>query len=255
MTIRRGERRGEELPSGVLAGHCYPILEAERTHDAQVNFRFNNPWLRGGGAVAPAASFEMDADEALQHFNEFVEVRVPPLGWHCYRVTLSTDRPSYPLLSARSTTQCLLIASQPDRRWKLQDSYLNGIGLRVYRCQVRAPPVDQHGRRQDPFANPFEPLELIQRRPLGKTRSTCLEFILEPCALYIVSVDSQYRCPRCTLRFACNVDVQFRELSAQEAGHFLAAQPGATHAPSVRPLSSGVCGQRKAVPMWWTFGC
>eukprot|EP00413_Alexandrium_margalefii_P022097 CAMPEP_0204553252 /NCGR_PEP_ID=MMETSP0661-20131031/27232_1 /ASSEMBLY_ACC=CAM_ASM_000606 /TAXON_ID=109239 /ORGANISM="Alexandrium margalefi, Strain AMGDE01CS-322" /LENGTH=71 /DNA_ID=CAMNT_0051560281 /DNA_START=16 /DNA_END=227 /DNA_ORIENTATION=+ len=50
---------------------------------------------------------------------------------------------------------------------------------------------------------------------------------MEPCALYVVSVDSQYRCPRCALRFGCSADVQFRELSAPEAGHFLAAQAGA----------------------------
>eukprot|EP00401_Gymnodinium_catenatum_P083146 CAMPEP_0117620494 /NCGR_PEP_ID=MMETSP0784-20121206/87156_1 /TAXON_ID=39447 /ORGANISM="" /LENGTH=126 /DNA_ID=CAMNT_0005424407 /DNA_START=90 /DNA_END=467 /DNA_ORIENTATION=+ len=53
---------------------------------------------------------------------------------------------------------------------------------------------------------------------------------MEPHALYVVTVDSQYRCPYCVLRFACSADIQFRELSAVEAGHFLAAQPNAKHA-------------------------
>lgn len=241
MVARRRERRGEELASGLLAGHCYPVMEVDHNL-AWASCRLENPWPRGGyrgrgggehsrgeaSAAAGSASFDMGAEELVEHFTEVVEVRLPRPDWHCYRVTLSTDRPSYPLLSARTTTQCLLIASQPDRRWKRQDSYLNGLGLRVYCCRVRAPPVDQQGGRQDPKANPFEPLELVRRRPLGKTRSACLEFIMEPYALYIVSVDSQYRCPRCVLRFGCSSEVQFRELSAPEAGHFLAAQPGAT---------------------------
>mmetsp|Transcript_12010 Transcript_12010/g.26889 ORF Transcript_12010/g.26889 Transcript_12010/m.26889 type:complete len:680 (+) Transcript_12010:24-2063(+) len=240
LAARRRERRGEEHQCGLLSGHGYPVCEFERDPGGgQALVRLANPWPRGGyrGAsggggsflseAAAASSFLMSSEELLGHFTEVLEVRVPPPSWLCYRVTLSTDRPSYPLLSSRGAAQCLLMACQPDRRWSRQDSYLNGLGLRVYRCRVRAPPHGQQGGRQDPKANPFEPLELIRRRPLGKTRSACLEFALEPHALYIVTADSQYRCPCCVLRFACSTEVQFRELSAPEAGHFLAAQPGA----------------------------
>merc|ERR1712048_132728 len=141
-----------------------------------------------------------------------------------YQATLSTDRPSYPLLSARQVTQCVVSACQSDRRWSRQDSYLNGLGLRVYRCRICAPNSSTQGGRQDPNANPFEGLELIKKRQLGKIRSTCLEFTLEPNALYVATVDSQYRCPFFLLRFGCSADVHFRELSAKEAGHFIAAQ-------------------------------
>ena len=40
---------------------------------------------------------------------------------------------------------------------------------------------------QDPNANPFEPLELIRKREMGKTRSACVEFAMEPYALYVVA--------------------------------------------------------------------
>mmetsp|Transcript_26432 Transcript_26432/g.66517 ORF Transcript_26432/g.66517 Transcript_26432/m.66517 type:complete len:676 (+) Transcript_26432:291-2318(+) len=238
LAVRRRERRGEEHACGLLSGHGYPLFAVDET-----SCRLDNPWPRGGfrgsrpsysstssfgsGTEEVPESFTMDVAEVLEHFTEILEVRVPPPEWPCYRVSLSTDRPSYPMMSARGTTQCLLTACQPDRRWSRQDSYLNGLGLRVYRCRFRAPPTGMQGKRQDPKANPFEPLELIRRRPLGKTRSTCLEFTMEAHALYVVVVDSQYRCPRCMLRFACSADVSFRELSAPEAGHFLAAQPGA----------------------------
>jgi len=307
MAARRRERRGEEHSCGLLSGHAYPIVEAEQPPgNAGSGCRLENPWLRGsyrgmGADRAPgprrdgsnaaegAPYFDMDAADLLEHFTEVIELRSPPPSWQCYQVTLSTDRPSYPLLSARSNTQCLLIANQPDRRWKRQDSYLNGLGLRVYRCRVRPLPVDKQGARQDPKANPFEPLELIRRRPLGKTRSACVEFGMEPYSLYIVSADSQYRCPRCVLRFACSTEVQFRELSAPEAGHFLAAQRGAAQPaaglgpPSparstsdasafseangeeycmARELAARRCGLGATCEApgfggshWWTFGC
>merc|ERR1712048_635963 len=154
-----------------------------------------------------------------------------------YQATLSTDRPSYPLLSARQVTQCVVSACQSDRRWSRQDSYLNGLGLRIYRCRIYAPNSRTQGVRQDPNANPFEGLELIKKRQLGKIRSTCLEFTLEPNALYLATVDSQYRCPFFLLRFACSADVQFRELSAKEADHFIAAQADA--APAAAGGGSG----------------
>jgi len=242
LAIRRRERRGEEHESGLLAGHGYPVSEVEKGK-LQSWCSLENPWLRGGyhggrsnvlgRQETTSSSFTMDADAVLSQFTEVLEVRTPPAAWSCYKVTLSTDRPSYPLMSARCSTQCLVVATQPDRRWSRQDSYLNGIGLRVHRCRVRAPSTEMHGARQDPKANPFEPLELVRRRPLGKTRSACLEFSLEPYALYIVTVDSQYRCPCCVLRFACSADVQFRELSAPEAGHLLAAQANATPSSEV----------------------
>merc|ERR1712194_370150 len=116
----------------------------------------------------------------------------------------------------------------------------NGLGVRVYRCRVQAAPQGLQGARQDPKANPFEPLELIKNRPLGKTRSACVEFVMEPYSLYLISVDSQYRCPYCVLRFASNFNVQFRELSAPEAGHFIAAQANAV----VETLDQGLPASR-----------
>lgn len=231
LAVRRRERRGEEHSSGILSGHGYPISEAERFFGG-VSCRLENPWSRGcrgsgEGRGHERESFMLSADELARNFTDVLEVQVVPPAWPVYRVTVSTDRPSYPLLSSRMVTQCVLTACQRDRRWSRQDSYLNGLGLRVYRCRVQALPSGQAGVRQDPKANPFESIELVRRRPLGKTRSVCVEFTLEPYALYMVAVDSQYRCPLCVLRFACSADVQFRELSAQEAGHFLSAAASA----------------------------
>lgn len=296
LVLRRNERRGEEHECGLLAGHGYPVLEVE---DAS-RCRLDNPWPRGGyrgsggedsvrhaSEAAGPGHFHMDADELLRHFTDVLEVRLPPATWPSYTVTLSTERPSYPLISARQVTQCVVVASQPDRRWSRQDSYLNGLGIRAYRCRVRAPPEGQEGVRQDPSANPFEPLELVRRRPLGKTRSVSLDLVLEPYALYIFTVDSQYRCPRCVLRFGCSSDVTLRELSAQEAGHFLRAQPNAEQSPDaghglLRSSSeystssdyqsyeevcsgsaiarrcmceSGFREHRESARSWWRFGC
>lgn len=285
LLLRRSERRGEEHASGLLAGLGYPALEAELG-----GARLGNPWPRGGfrgaGATAPPGAFFMDADELLKHFTDVLEVRLPPGSWLSTTVTLSTERPSYPLVSSKHVAQCMVIASQPDRRWGRQDSYLNGIGLRVYRCRVRAPDPEQQGARQDPNANPFEPLELLRKRPLGKSHSVSLDFLLEPYALYVVTLDSQYRCPRCVVRFACSADVQLRELSAQEAEHFLRAQPDAEPAPDVGSsfasltrspseisgygdYGASVCGRgeviqcgracgsrvRREAQPWWKFGC
>lgn len=300
MAARRRERRGEELPCGLLSGHGYPISEPEASSNEDISCRLENPWPTGGfrstgSDSAPPwrqdmignnrpTSFQMSAADLSQHFTEVLELRIPPQDWTCHRVTLSTDRPSYPLLSSRTYTQCCLIACQPDRRWNRQDSYLNGLGVRVYRCRVQAAPQGLQGARQDPKANPFEPLELIKKRPLGKTRSACVEFVMEPYSLYLVAVDSQYRCPCCVLRFACNSSVQFREMSAPEAGHFISAQTSASVAseqgPSLSRQYSDVtaysdsyeettCGAHELLTRrcsgapslfgggssWWGFGC
>jgi len=287
LAARRRERRGEKHASGLLSGYAYPLIEPleQSEEDGPLRSRLENPWLStipGGtssgshtvAAWTAAGSFDMDANSMLEYITEVIEVRSPLANWFCCRAALSTDRPCYPLLSARCPASCVLLACQPDRRWQCRDSYFNGLGLRVYRCRVRAPPANRQGARQDPKANPFEPLELISRRPLGKTRSACVEFSLEPYALYVVSVDSQYKCPRCILRFACSTEVQFRELSAPEAEHFLAAQAGAVEVKQLEmsPRSDsgddgGFCrglGLKHCEPpnckppawlRWWNLGC
>lgn len=291
LAVRRRDRRGEAHSCGLLAGYGYPIFEVELGREgSRACCWLYDPWTRGGyhgsggaqGSRTKAkgnyqSSFLMDADEMLKYFTEVLEVRIPNPHWPCYQVTLSTDRPSYPLLSSCGHAQCMVVACQRDRRWNRQDSYLNGLGLRVYRCRVQVPPSDRKGARQNPNSNPFEPLELIRWRPLGKTRSACLDFDLEPYALYVVVADSQYRCPFCFLRFACSSDVQFRELSAPEAEHFLAAQTALGNVGLPRSTSEGsmesvdgageeICNVRRMADQcsggdsrasWWSslFGC
>lgn len=230
--VRRGKRRGEEQTSGLLAGYGYPLTGFEES-SGELLCQLDNPWTRGGWrgrSGMQAGAFWMSAEEAWENFTDVYEVRILSDYWLYSTVTLSTDRPSYPLLSVNQEVQCELVASQADRRWNRQDGYLNGIGLRIYRCRIIPLSPGQAGVRQNPNANPFEGMELIQKRPLSKTHSVSAEILLEPSCLYVLSTDSQYRCARCVLRFACSGDVQLRELSAPEAAHFLEVQGAAPNA-------------------------
>lgn len=280
LALRRGARRGE-LQDGFLAGHGYPVLDLEGGYRC----RLQNPWNQGGFEDSNEDGLEemdLDPDDFLERFTDLLEVRLPPGQWPSYSVTLSTERPSYPLLSAQQVVQCVIVASQPDRRWGRQDSYLNGLGLRAYRCRVRPPDPEMQGAQQDLGANPFEPMELVRRRPLGKTHSASLELVLEPYTLYVLALDSQYRCPRCVVRLGCSAEIQLRELSASEAGHFLRAQATAQQVKNAVPRSLSEdtddyydtdsresCGNRhlaktcmcissqprESQAWWWRFGC
>merc|ERR1719161_1326881 len=82
-------------------------------------------------------------------------------------------------------------------------------------------------------------MELLLTKPLTKAHSVIADVPrLEPSCLYIVAVDSQYRCPRIVLRVFCSAALKFRELSAPEASYFLTAQASASTAVDRDSFSS-----------------
>merc|ERR1712066_234017 len=89
LAARRRERRGEELPCGLLSGHGYPISDPEASTN-EAACRLENPWPRGhfrstSSNSVPAwrkdmlannspPSFQMSAAEMSQQFTEVLEL-------------------------------------------------------------------------------------------------------------------------------------------------------------------------------------
>merc|ERR1712232_550253 len=162
-----------------------------------------------------------------KHFTDVFEARLVSAGWQTASVICSSERPSHPLLSVPSTTQAIFVLTQSDRHWAKQDEYMSGLGLRIYRCRVVAPPRDAVGVRQN-VSSPFRNLELLVQKPITKARSVVAEVArLEPNCLYIAAMDTEYRTEFATLRVFTAAAPRFRELSAPESQYFLQAQASA----------------------------
>jgi hypothetical protein len=265
LAVRRKEKRGEALTNGLISGWGYPLTRLELV-DGEMLCELHNPWCRGcwGGRWSPGSSewthenhrsltsarapglesqsFWMSIQDFCRHFTEIYECRALSPYWQNAAVTLSTDRPSYPLVSVAAVSQAVVVATQSDRRWNRQENYMNSIGLRIYRCRITAPPSNAVGGRQN-VSSPFHNLELLMTKPLSKSHSVCADLPrLEPSCLYVIAVDSQYRCPRVSLKVYCSAALKFRELSAPEASYFLQAQSTAISAADRDSFSSqGSC--------------
>lgn len=210
----------------------------------------------GGARLEYTPFSRVRARELLEGFGEVVECRTPAAmrGWHAAAVELSGDRPSFPLITVFSKGEAEVVLTQPDRRLGKQESYLNALGLRCYRCRVHGPTERRPtGLAQNTQDSPFDDLELVAAStaraptwaPLAKAHSVALDLRLEPRCLYIIAADIQYRCPRLVLRVSCSRAMTFRELSAPEAAHFLEAQAGLG--------SSAFSSRAEAGPgSWWT---
>jgi len=254
LASRRGrERTGEVLTSGLLSGFVYPVTRLELI-DGEMLCELQNPWPTGRWTgrwsdrsrelmnrrgcrqlePGPGASnpFWMSIQDFCQHFTDIAEARVLPASWQASAVTCSSERPSYPLLSAPTSMQAVFELSQADRRWGPQAAYRVAIGLRIYRCRVVAPAPHVVGARQN-VSSPFKNLELIAERAPTKARSVVVEISkLEPDCLYIAAVDAEpCELPFAVLRVLTAATPRFRELSAPETSYFLHSQ--ATAAPVV----------------------
>jgi hypothetical protein len=259
LAVRRQERPGEVLTSGLISGYGYPLTRLEMV-DGEMICELQNPWPRGAWAgrwgrhspelvcrqgrreLEPSPDscnpFWMSIQDFCKHFTEVVEARMVPTFWQSAVVTCSSERPSYPLISVASPTQALFVLTQTDRRWARRPEYDNAIGLKVYRCRIVAPPQNTVGVRQN-VSSPFRNLELLAEQPLSKAHSAVVEVArLEPNSLYIAAMESEYGCAYASLRVLTASAPRFRELSAPESSYFLQAQPDAPHAIDTDSFSS-----------------
>eukprot|EP00930_Biecheleria_cincta_P039541 TRINITY_DN27175_c0_g1_i1.p1 TRINITY_DN27175_c0_g1~~TRINITY_DN27175_c0_g1_i1.p1 ORF type:complete len:751 (+),score=107.80 TRINITY_DN27175_c0_g1_i1:11-2263(+) len=252
MAIRRRERAGDLLTTGLLSGQAYPCSRFEVV-DGQTLVELHNPWSKGQwtGRWGPKSRellqqrdceqfkpnssscqpFWMSIQDFCQNFTEIVEARVVPATWQCSTVTFTDERPSYPLVSVPTTTQAIFVLTQADPRLRTQSETLVPIGLRVYRCRIVAPPQHITGAKQN-VSSPFKNLELIAEKEISKTRSVTVEVAkLEPHCLYVASLSCASAAPAfCKLRILMSSQPRFRELSAPESSYFLKAETCAPHA-------------------------
>eukprot|EP00931_Biecheleriopsis_adriatica_P091695 TRINITY_DN65580_c0_g1_i1.p1 TRINITY_DN65580_c0_g1~~TRINITY_DN65580_c0_g1_i1.p1 ORF type:complete len:764 (+),score=128.62 TRINITY_DN65580_c0_g1_i1:26-2293(+) len=251
VAIRRRERQGEVLTSGLLSGYAYPIGRLEMV-DGQTLVELNNPWTQGAwtGRWGPRSMEFLQRKESLQsraesckpfwmsiqdfcnNFTEVLEARAVPGSWQCAAVTLTNERPGYPLVSVSSPTQAIFVLTQSDPRLRTQSESFAPMGLRVYRCRIVAPPQHATGVKQN-VSNPFKHLELLAEKPMTKARSVLVELPkLEPSCLYVASVTCSSDEPLrfAVLRVLTATNQRFRELSAPESSYFLKAEETATQA-------------------------
>mmetsp|Transcript_66122 Transcript_66122/g.134571 ORF Transcript_66122/g.134571 Transcript_66122/m.134571 type:complete len:689 (-) Transcript_66122:11-2077(-) len=259
LAVRRQERAGEALTSGLISGYGYPLTRLELV-DGEMICELQNPWPRGAWAgrwgpgspelvcrrgrreVEPTPGgcnpFWMSIQDFCKHFTEVLEARLVPSQWQSCAVTCSTERPSYPLISVASPTQAIFVLTQSDRRWSKKAEYDNALGLKVYRCRIVAPPQNAVGVKQN-VSSPFKNLELLAERPMSKAHTVVLEVArLEPTCLYIAAVESEHGCTYANLRILTAMAPRFRELSAPESSYFLQAQTTAPHAIDTDSFSS-----------------
>ncbi|CAK0826516.1 unnamed protein product [Prorocentrum cordatum] len=252
VAVRHGmERPGELLNSGLLSGYSYPITRFEFVKGEMV-CELQNPWPAGewtgrwgrgscelihcqdGHELRPSPGacrpFRMGIQDFCKHFTDVFEARTVPGSWQSAAVTCSAERPSYPLVSVTSPAQALFVLSQPDRRLLAGEpgadgaEYPSGIGLRVYRCRVVAPPPNSVGARQN-VSSPFGNLELLAEKPITKARSVLVEVArLEPHSLYIAVAVSEFGLQCAKLRVLTQCNMRFRELSAPESRYLLQAE-------------------------------
>lgn len=252
MAIRRRERTGDMLTTGLLSGQAYPCSRFEVV-DGQTLVELENPWPNGQwkGRWGPHSAellhqrdceqlkprsnscqpFWMNIQDFCQNFTEIVEARVVPATWQCAAVTFTDERPSYPLISVPTATQAIFMLTQTDPRLRTQSETLVPIGLRVYRCRIVAPPQHITGAKQN-VSSPFKNLELIAEKEIIKTRSVTVEVAkLEPHCLYVASLSCASAAPAfCKLHVLTGTQPRFRELSAPESSYFLKAESCAPHA-------------------------
>jgi len=257
MAVRRRERQGDHLTSGLISCYGYPLTRCELV-DGEMLVELENPWSSGSwhgrwGERSPELArghqhlqplpgsckpFWMSIQDFCKHFTDVFEARIVSPYWQMASVLCSNDRPSYPLISVTSKTQAVFHLTQCDRRWSGDENYTNAIGLRVYRCKIVAPQRNAVGQRQN-VSNPFRNLELIVSRPPVKAHSVVCEVArLEPSCLYIVAMDSEQPCPHAALRVLTASVPRFRELSAPESSYFLQAQAIAPTAVDYDSFSS-----------------
>jgi hypothetical protein len=266
VAVRHGmERPGELLNDGLLSGYSYPITRFELVSGEMV-CELQNPWPTGewtgrwgrgspelaycqdGYRLRPSPDdcrpFWMGIQDFCKHFTDVFEARTVPGSWQCAAVTCSAERPSYPLVSVTSPAQALFVLSQPDRRLLAGESggddagYSSGIGLRVYRCRVIAPPPNSVGVRQN-VSSPFGNLELLAEQPVTKARSVLLEVArLEPFSLYIAVAVSEFGLQCAKLRVLTQSNMRFRELSVPESSYLLQAEKSAVAVTDSESFSS-----------------
>jgi hypothetical protein len=175
-------------------------------------------------------SFWMGIQDFCRHFTHVIETRGVPASWQSAAVTCSSERPSYPLVSVTGHAQAVFVLSQPDERLSPaerrvgDEGYARGIGLRIYRCRIVAPPPNSVGVRQN-VSSPFRNLEMLVEKTAVKARSVVVEVPrLEPASLYVAVADSESPLECATLRVLTSSAMRFRELSAPESTYFLEAQ-------------------------------
>jgi hypothetical protein len=238
---------GQVLSSGLISGYGYPLGRLEMI-DGEMLVELENPWANGtwtgrwadgtnerrnasthGARILEpqhegARNFWMNVQDFCRHFADVAEARGISPYWQMAAVRSSTDRPSYPLVSATQPTQAIFILSQSDRRWGDQQQYSNSIGLRIYRSRTVALARNAVGAKQN-VSNPFKNLELLAKKDLTRAHSVVIEVAkLEANSLYIAAIDSEYRSANLLLRVYTACPPRFRELSQPETQYFVQAQ-------------------------------
>ena len=260
--IRRRGRPGEVLTTGLLGGCAYPVISLD-VINGHALVALENPWPQGkwNGSWGPDSlevlrnrmtqhpgcnSFWMSIQDFCQHFTDVAEARLVPPAWQSAMVSMSEERPSYPLVSVSSPSQAVFCLTQADSRLR-PDRPLVSIGLRVYRCRIVAPPQHATGAKQN-VSNPFKPLELLAERPASKVHSVTVELPkLEPNCLYVAStVYSPEASPDfAVLRVLTSMPMRFRELSVPESAYFLQAEEQASPALDNDSFSSQGSGKEQ----------
>jgi len=258
---RRCEGAGEVLTSGLLSGCAYPVVALEVVNGHAL-VALENPWFQGkwNGRWGPDSPerrdqlhvpgcqpFWMSIQDFCQHFTDVAQARLLPPSWQSAMVTMSEERPSYPIVSVSSPTQAVFILSQSD--WQRSRREPVPIGLRVYRCRIVAPPQHATGVKQN-VSNPFKPLELVADKPMVQARSVMVELPkLEPNCLYVASVlFSPDAAPDlAALRVLTSSSTRFRELSLPESAYFLQAEEEAAMAIDTDSFSTQ--GSHEHVPL------
>lgn len=270
LAVRRvetvGEKVGEVLTSGLVSGFAYPVARLELV-DGEMLCELLNPWSIGSWvgngsnlgerklALNDAAqqqgmrgtcrssrnarSFWMNINDFCRNFTDVFEARLVPVHWHTVAAVASSERPSYPLVSVSAATQAIFEVTQSSRRWSTStEDYTTGIGLRIYRCPIVAPPQNAVGVKQN-VSSPFGNLELIAEQRPQRLHSFAIELAnLEPSSLYIASIDTDNLCNYTALRIFVGAAARFRELSAPETSYFLQAQSTAIAAINNDSFSS-----------------
>jgi hypothetical protein len=241
LAVRRRERLGEALTSGLISCFAYPLTRLELV-DGEMLCELDNPWPHGDwngrwGQRSPERAraarqlepqpnsckpFWMSSQDFCNNFTDVFEARTVSPYWQTASVVCTSERPSYPLVSVSATTQALFVMSQADRRWSEhhKEDYDCAIGMRIYRCRIVAPQAGAVGVRQN-VSSPFKNLELLLTKSPTKARSITAEIPrLEANCLYIVAMDTSYNLPYMSLRVLTASAPRFRELSAPEVSYF-----------------------------------
>jgi len=265
VAVRRVEMAGEVLTSGLVSGFVYPVARLELV-DGEMLCELLNPWsvgswtgsrlnlgerklgpheegqqqrLRGTCRTSRNRSFWMSIQDFCRNFTDVFETRLVPAHWHTVAAVASSERPSYPLVSVSAATQAIFEVTQSSHRWSTgTGDDTAGIGLRIYRCPIIAPPQNAVGVRQN-VSSPFGNLELIAEQPPLRHHSFAIELAhLEPSSLYIASIDTDNLCNYTALRVFVGSAPRFRQLSAPETSYFLQAQSTAIAAINNDSVSS-----------------